>query len=248
MLKDKVILITGSSRGIGRAVALLMAKNRATVVINYRNAESESEAAELVDAITKTGQDAIKIKADVSNEDDVQKMFSIIKEKYNRLDVLFNNAGIMKNSLLLMTRTEEFNDLFDVNCKGVFLCMRAAAKIMTKQKSGKIINSASIIGTNGEKGYVAYSGSKAAVIGMSKSAAKELGMFNVTVNAIAPGFIDTDMTKNLKDEIKKELVSSIALGREGKPEDVAKVVLFLSSDLSDYVSGQVIGIDGCQIM
>lgn len=248
MLKDKVVLITGASRGIGKATALLMAENHANVIVNYRDDESETEAAELVDMIIKKGQNAIKIKANVSIEDEVQEMFNIIKEKYNRLDILVNNAGVMRSSLLLMTKTEEFNELFETNCKGVFLCMRVAAKIMMKQKYGKIINLSSIVGTNGDKGLVAYSASKSAIVGMSKSAAKELGMFNITVNAVAPGFIDTDMTKNLKEGIKKEMISNIALGRIGKPEDVAKVILFLSSELGDYVSGQVIGIDGCQIM
>lgn len=248
MLKEKIILITGASKGIGKATALLLAENHANVVINYHNEESEAEASELVDIITKKGQNATKIRADVSNEDEVSKMFNTIKEKYNRLDVLVNNAGIMKNNLLLMTTSEEFGKVFETNCTGTFLCMRAAVKIMMKQKSGKIINSSSIIGTNGERGYVAYSGSKSAVMGMTKSAAKELGMFNITVNAVAPGFIETDMTKNLKDDVKKELVNNIALGRAGKPEDVAKVILFLSSDLGNYVSGQIIGVDGCQMM
>jgi 3-oxoacyl-[acyl-carrier protein] reductase len=248
MLKDKTVLITGANRGIGRATALLMAENHAQVIVNYRNDESEREAAELVDIMTKKGQKAFKIKADVSSEDEVQKMFEEIKEKYGRLDVLVNNAGIMRSNLLLMTKTEEFNELFETNCKGVFLCMRAAAKIMVKQRYGKIVNLASIVGTNGQRGLVGYAGTKAAVAGMTKSAAKELGMFNVTVNAVAPGFIDTAMTKDLKEEIKKEMVSNIALGRMGKPEDVARVILFLSSELADYVSGQIIGIDGCQTM
>lgn len=248
MLKDKIVLITGASRGIGRATALLMAENHANVIVNYRNEESEMEATELVEMITKRGQNAIKIKADVSIEDEVQKMFEQIKEKYGELHVLVNNAGIMRSSLLLMTKTEEFNELIETNCKGVFLCMRAAAKIMVKQRYGKIINFSSIVGTNGQRGLVGYSASKAAVIGMTKSAAKELGAFNITVNAVAPGFIDTAMTKDLKEEIKKEMISNIALGRMGKPEDVARVILFLSSELGDYVSGQVIGIDGCQIM
>lgn len=248
MLKDKIVLITGASRGIGRATALLMADNHADVIINYRNDDSEGEADELVNLIAEKGEKAFKIKADVSVEDEVAKMFDIIREKYKRLDVLVNNAGIMRSNLLLMTKTEEFDEIFNTNCKGVFLCMRATAKIMMKQKYGKIINLSSIVGTNGDKGLVAYSASKSAIVGMTKSAAKELGVFNITVNAVAPGLIDTKMTENLKEEMKKEMVADIALGRMGKPEDVARVILFLSSGLSDYVSGQIVGIDGCQII
>lgn len=248
MLKNKVALITGASRGIGRATALLMAENHADVIINYRNDNDEKEADELVGLITEKGQKAFKIKADVSIEDEISSMFNLIKDKYKRLDILVNNAGIMRSNLLLMTKTEEFDEIFNINCKGVFLCMRTAAKIMMKQKYGKIINLSSIVGTNGDKGLVAYAASKSALLGMTKSAAKELGVFNIAVNAVAPGLIDTNMTENLKEEIKKEMISNIALGRMGKPEDVAKVILFLSSDLSDYVSGQVVGIDGCQII
>lgn len=248
MLNNKVVLITGASSGIGRSAALLMAENHASVIINYPDDASEKEAEELVYLITKEGQKAYKIKADVSDEDQVLSMFQQIKEQHKTLDILVNNAGIMRSSLILMTKVEEFDEIFKVNCRGVFLCMRAAAKIMMKQKYGKIINLASIVGTNGDKGLVSYAASKSAVIGMTKSAAKELGVFNITVNAVAPGLIDTNMTKDMNDEIKKDMVSKIALGRMGTPQDVAKVILFLSSELSDYISGQVIGIDGCQII
>ncbi len=248
MLKDKVALITGASRGIGRAAALLMAENHADVIINYRNSDSEEEAAELVGLIIKKGQKAFKIKADVSVEEEIAGMFSQIKEKYQRLDILVNNAGIMKSNLLMLTKTEEFDEIFGINCRGVFLCMRAAAKMMIRQKSGKIVNLCSIVGTNGDKGLTAYSASKASLIGMTKSAAKELGAFNINVNAVAPGLIDTNMTKDLKEELKEEMTSNIALGRMGKPEDVAKAILFLSTYMADYVSGQIVGIDGCQII
>lgn len=247
MLENKVILITGASSGIGKSAALLLAEKGADVIINCPES-AEKEADELVGIITKKGQKASKIVADVSVESQVLAMFDKIREKYKKLDVLINNAGIMKSSLLLMTKVEEFDQIFNVNCRGVFLCMRATAKMMMKQKRGKIINLASIVGTHGDKGLVAYAASKSAVIGMTKSAAKELGVFNVTVNAVAPGLIDTNMTKDMKEEAKKDMVSKIALGHMGRPEDVAKVILFLSSELSDYVSGQIIGIDGCQII
>ena len=246
MIEGKVILVTGASRGIGRATALLLAEQGAKVIVNYN--KSEKEAEEVISRIREEGREALMIKANVANEEEVKGMFSEIREKFGRIDVLVNNAGIMKNNLLLMTKTDEFNEIVETNCKGVFLCMRAAAKMMMKKMSGKIINLSSIVGINGNSGQIVYSGSKAFLIGLTKSAAKELGMYGITVNAVAPGLIDTDMTEDLKEDIKQDLVNNISLGRIGTPEDVAKVILFLCSELSDYVSGQVIGIDGCQIM
>lgn len=246
MLKDKVILITGASRGIGRATALMAAENHANVIINYN--ESEDKATELADEIAKKGKHSKLIKADVSDENEVKAMFDQIKDQYNKLDILVNNAGIMKNNLLTMTSTESFEHIIDINLKGTFLCTRYASNIMRKQRSGKIINLSSIIGLNGNAGQTAYSSSKAGVIGLTKSAAKELGRYGITVNAIAPGFIETDLTGDVKQEIRQKLIDNIALGRSGSPEDVAKVVLFLSSELGDYVSGQVISVDGCQVI
>lgn len=246
MLKDKVIFITGGSRGIGRATALLAAENHAQVIINYNRGQTEAEG--VVAAIQKKGLRASMVQGDVSNEDDVKRMFSEIKKQYAGIDILVNNAGIMKNNLLLMTKTEEFDQLVDVNCKGVFLCTRQASKIMLKQKTGKVINLASIVGRYGNNGQTVYSATKSFVIGFTKSSAKELGRFGITVNAVAPGFIETDLTEDTSAEIRKELLSCIPLGRFGTPDDVAKVILFLSSDLGNYVSGQVIGVDGSQIM
>jgi 3-oxoacyl-[acyl-carrier protein] reductase len=246
MLKDKVILITGASRGIGRATALLAAANHAKVIVNYRT--SDKEVKDLVGLIKKSGGDATAIQADVSNEDDVKRMFRTIKETYDHLDVLVNNAGIMKNNLIIMTPMKEFDEIIATNCKGSFLCAQHAAKMMMKKKSGKIINLSSIVGVNGNNGQIIYSASKAFIIGMTKSAAKELGRFGITVNAVAPGIIDTDLTRDLKDDIKQQLVSNVALGRIGTPDDIAKVIVLLSSSYSDYISGQIIGIDGCQIM
>lgn len=246
MLKDKIIFITGGSRGIGRATALLAAENHAQVIINYNRGQTEAEG--VVAAIQKKGLRASMVQGDVSNEDDVKRMFSEIKKQYAGIDILVNNAGIMKNNLLLMTKTEEFDQLVDVNCKGVFLCTRQASKIMLKQKTGKVINLASIVGRYGNNGQTVYSATKSFVIGFTKSSAKELGRFGITVNAVAPGFIETDLTEDTSAEIRKELLSCIPLGRFGTPDDVAKVILFLSSDLGNYVSGQVIGVDGSQIM
>jgi len=246
MLNGKVMLITGASRGIGRATALLAAANHAQVIINYqKNAEVANR---LVEEITKMGFSASAIYGDVSQEADVREIFRIVREKYGRLDILVNNAGIMRNNLLIMTRLQEFQDVMDVNCRGTFLCTQYAAKMMIRQKSGKIINLASIMGVYGAKGLIPYASSKSFVIGLTKSAAKELGPFNITVNAVAPGFIETDLTADTKTQIRDEILRNISLGRMGKPDDVAKVILFLCSDLADYVNGQIIGVDGGQIM
>ncbi|MGB3907190.1 MAG: 3-oxoacyl-ACP reductase family protein [Methanomethylovorans sp.] len=246
MLDGKVVLITGASRGIGKAIALLAAENHAHVLINYN--KDEKSAAELVDMLHEKSLSASMIKADVSSEDEVKDMFSSIKEKHSKLDVLVNNAGIMRNSLLALTNTELFDHTIDVNLKGTFLCTRYATNIMRKQRSGKVINISSIVGLQGSEGQTVYSASKAAVIGFTRSAAKELGRYGITVNAIAPGLIDTDLIKDMKPDIKDKILSSISLGRIGTPEDVAKVVLFLSSDLANYVSGSVIAVDGCQTL
>ncbi|AGB50590.1 dehydrogenase of unknown specificity, short-chain alcohol dehydrogenase like protein [Methanomethylovorans hollandica DSM 15978] len=244
MLDGKVVLVTGASRGIGKAIALLAAENHAHVIVNYN--KNENSAAELVDLIHKKGLSAYMIKADVSSEDEVRDMFSSIKDKYSRLDVLVNNAGIMRNSLLALTGTELFDHTIDVNLKGTFLCTRYASNMMRKQRSGRIINISSIVGLQGNEGQTIYSASKAAVVGFTRSAAKELGRYGITVNAVAPGFIETDLIKDLKPDIRDKMLSHISLGRIGAPEDIAKVALFLSSDLASYVSGSVIAVDGCQ--
>lgn len=246
MLKGKIILITGASRGIGKAIALVSAQNHAEVILNYK--KSEKEAREIINTITKNGQKAHLIKADISNEGEIKKMFDKISKKYKNLDILVNNAGILKKNLLLFTKTEEYEEVMDINCRGTFLCMRYAAKIMMKQKSGKIINVASIMGRYGASGYVSYSASKSAVIGMTKAAAQELGIFGIQVNAVAPGIIETEMIKNVDGETRHNLIKRIALKRLGKPEDIARAALFLSSSMSDYVSGQILGVDGGQII
>lgn len=246
MLSGKVVLVTGAGRGIGRATALLAAENHAHVIVNYN--KSEDRAAELVDQLLAMGSHSSMVKADVSSEDDVRAMFKCIKEEHSRLDVLVNNAGIMKNSLLLLSNTELFDHTMDVNLKGMFLCTRYAANMMRKQRSGRIINLSSTAGLYGDAGQTVYSASKAAVVGFTRSAAKELGMYGITVNAIAPGLIETDLIKDLKADVREKILSNVALGRIGTPEDIAKVILFLSSDLGDYVSGEVIVVDGCGMM
>ncbi len=245
MLKDKVVLVTGASSGIGKAAAILAAKNRAKVIINYR---TERKKEDTFRQVKEFSPDSITIKADVSNDEEVKSMFSQIKKKYGRLDVLFNNAGILRNGLVTMTSLNDINLIVNTNIKGAYFCMQRAAKMMIRQNCGKIINNASIVGRYGDRGLSIYGASKGAVIAMTKSAAKDLGDFGITVNAIAPGIIDTDMTKELDPQVRENLVKNTALKRIGTPEDVANVVVFLSSNLSDYVSGQVIGVDGCQIL
>jgi len=246
MLSEKVAVITGASRGIGRATAFLFAQNNASVVVNYN--QSEDKAQELVDEIKSQSGKAIAVKADVSKKEEVATLFKETVKMYGRVDVLVNNAGVLKDNLMMMTREEDYDNILDTNLKGTYLCMQRAVKVMIRQKSGKIINLSSIVGRFGNSGQTAYCASKAGVIGLTLSSAKELGNFGITVNAVAPGIIDTDMTSELKDEVRERLVEAVALKRIGTPEDVAKVILFLASDLSDYVSGQVIGVDGCQIM
>ncbi|MDD4363524.1 MAG: 3-oxoacyl-ACP reductase FabG [Atribacterota bacterium] len=244
LVKDKVILITGASRGIGRATAKILAENGAHVIVNYNS--SENAAKELVDELATNGYVASMFKADVSYEDEVKKLFLFVKEKYGRIDVLINNAGIMRSNLIMMTNNAEYQQLCDVNCKSVFLCTRLFSKQMVRQRFGKIINTASIMGIGGYSGSCVYSATKSFVIGYTKSCAKELGRYGITVNAVAPGFIETDLTSNTTNDTRDKMMSDVALGRFGTPEDVAKVMLFLSSGLSDYVSGQVIGVDGCE--
>lgn len=244
LIDGKTVLVTGGSRGIGKAIVETCATNGATVVFTYN--KGEAEAASLVQELKGKGLAVECLKADITNAEDIKTLFRAIKERHGRLDVLVNNAGVVSNNLLMMTSDSEYQKVIDTNCTGSFMCLRSAVKMMMPRKAGKIINLASIVGVHGNSGQVAYSASKSFIIGMTKSAAKELGQYGITVNAVAPGVIDTDMTKGLKQEIKDDLLSGVALGRIGTPQDVANVVLFLCSPLSDYVSGQVLGVDGCQ--
>ncbi|MDW5563825.1 MAG: 3-oxoacyl-ACP reductase family protein [Methanomassiliicoccus sp.] len=246
MTEGDVVLVTGAGRGIGRAIARAAAEAGGTVIINYN--QCEAGAKDLEAELRSKGLHAETFQADVSVEAEVQSMFKFVRERFGRLDVLVNNAGIVGNNLLLMTSTEELDRIIAVNCRGSFLCLRAAAKMMQRQKGGRIINLASIVGRLGNRGQVAYAASKAYVIGMTLSAAKELGPSGICVNALAPGFIDTDMTRQLKEEVRQRLIADTPLGRAGQPEDVASVALYLMSEGAAFINGQIIGVDGGQRM
>ena len=246
ILKGKNVIVTGATRGIGREIALTLAQNGANIAINYRNLNSEVE--NLLNEIKSFGVDAFAIKCDVSIADEVDKFIKEVKAHYNTIDVLVNNAGITKDGLLLRMKDEDFNSVLDVNLKGTFNTTKSISPIMIKQKHGKIINISSVVGIVGNAGQCNYAASKAGVIGFSKSVARELASRNINVNVVAPGYIDTDMTKSLPDKVKDEILKSIPMKKMGNPKEVANLVLFLSSSLSDYITGQVINVDGGMVM
>lgn len=233
-------------RGIGKAIALKLASLGANLVLNYRS--SEIEALEVEKQVKDMGVDAISIKGDISNLMDVENLVSSAKEKFGSIDIMVNNAGITKDALILRMKEEDFDTVIDVNLKGVFNCLKTITPIMVRQRHGKIINLSSVVGISGNAGQVNYSASKAGVIGMTKSLAKEVGSRGINVNAVAPGFIETDMTGVLGEKYKDEIKRNIPLKKLGNPEDVANVVAFLASKDSDYITGQVIHVDGGMLM
>lgn len=242
MLKNKSVLITGSTRGIGKAIAELFAENRAHIILNSRNKEKAQLLSDLLKKEYCVKVDIVLF--DVSNYDEVKKGFRELFKITKQLDVVINNAGVLESSLIGMVTEDMISKIYSTNVYGMYYTSQYAARIMMKKKSGSIINMTSIMGTNGTEGQTVYSGSKAAVIGITKSLAKELAPNNIRVNAIAPGFIETDMTKNLPKNKLDERMASIKMGRVGKPKDVANTALYLASNLSEYVTGQIIGVDG----
>ncbi|MBM7623823.1 3-oxoacyl-[acyl-carrier-protein] reductase [Sporohalobacter salinus] len=247
-LADKVAVVTGSSRGIGRAIALALAKKGASIAVNYPVEAEKEDAQEVVEEIEDLGQKAIKVEADVTELEEVKEMMKQVKGEFGSIDILVNNAGITNDNLLLRMKEEEWDSVIDVNLKGVFNCTKAVTKIMMKQRSGKIINIASVVGLMGNAGQANYSASKAGVIGFTKSTAKELSSRGITVNAIAPGFIQSKMTDELSEEVKEKMLEAIPLDEFGKPEDVANAASFLATKEADYITGQVINVDGGMVM
>jgi len=241
-LNSKTAIVTGAARGIGRAVALNLAESGVSLVLNYY--QNEEAALGLVKEIDALGGRCVLVQGDVSNPGDAQKLIDSALENFNELDILINNAGINKDNLLIRMKEEEFQRVVDINLLGTFYCTKYASKIMMKKRFGRIVNVSSVVGIAGNAGQSNYAASKAGIIGFTKSVAKELATRNITVNAIAPGYIKTDMTDRLSEEQKDRILSRVPLGRFGLPEDVANMVNFLISAKADYITGQVFRIDG----
>lgn len=245
MLKDKVAIVTGASRGIGRSIALDLVARGARVVASARNVQLLKD---LVAEIKAQGGEAVAVVGDVSLASDANRLIDDAVAAFGRVDILVNNAGITRDALLLRMKDEDWDAVLDTNLKGAFLCTRAAAKVMSKQRFGRIINISSVVGEMGNPGQANYCASKAGLIGLTKSVAKELARRNVTVNAITPGFIVTEMTDALSEKTREELTAQIPLGRLGDAEDIAHAVVFLASDSAAYITGQVLGVNGGMYM
>ena len=238
----KTAVVTGGSRGIGRAVCLELAKGGANVVLCY--AGNEAAAAETVSACEALGAKALAVKCDVADSAQVKALMDEAVKAFGRIDILVNNAGITRDGLLMMMKEEDFDAVISANLRGTFLCMKAVSRTMMKQRYGRIVNLSSVVGLRGNAGQVNYAASKAGVVGMTKSLAKELASRGVTVNAVAPGFIETDMTAAMTEAAKTATLASIPMQRLGAPEDIAKTVAFLASDDAAYITGQVLAVDG----
>ncbi|SOC35459.1 3-oxoacyl-[acyl-carrier-protein] reductase [Ureibacillus acetophenoni] len=245
-LDGKVAVVTGASRGIGRSIALYLAKEGAKVVVNYSG--SEQKALQVVDEINSMGTNAIAVQANVADVDSVTQLMDTAIKEFGSIDILVNNAGITRDNLLMRMKEDEWDDVINTNLKGVFLCTKAVTRQMMKQRSGRIINISSIVGVMGNAGQANYVAAKAGVIGLTKTTARELASRNILVNAIAPGFITTEMTGALSEDMKNAMLSQIPLAKLGQPEDIAKAVVFLASDDSSYMTGQTLHIDGGMYM
>ncbi len=246
MLKNKNAIVTGGTRGIGREIAKTLAENGANIAINYRNYNEEIES--LIEELKSFGVKVVAVKCDVSNEEEVNSFIKEVKDNFESIDILINNAGITKDGLIIRMNEKDFDDVINVNLKGTFNTTKAVSAVMVKQRYGKIINISSVVGVTGNAGQCNYAASKAGVIGFSKSVARELAARNINVNVIAPGYINTDMTKVLPDRVKEEVLKTIPMKKIGEPKEVANLALFLSSNLSDYITGQVINVDGGMVM
>ena len=246
MEERKTVFVTGASRGIGKEVALKYAENGYNVIINYVSDKTDVEALEK--EFKEKGADSLILKADVSNPEEVQNVVDKAIEKFGKIDVLVNNAGITRDNLLMRMSEEEFDKVLEINLKGTFLVTKAVTKYMMKKRSGSIINLSSVVGVAGNAGQCNYSASKAGIIGFTKSIAKELASRNIRANAVAPGFIETDMTAVLSDSVKESIHNQIPLKRMGSAKEVAELIYFLGSEKSSYITGQVINIDGGMVM
>jgi 3-oxoacyl-[acyl-carrier protein] reductase len=245
-LKGRIAVVTGGGRGIGRAIALELGSRGATVVVNYN--KSADSANEVVEAVKAAGGDGMAVQADVSDAEQVEALFKAVTAAYGQIDILVNNAGTTRDNVIMMLKPDDFDSVISTNLRSAWLCCKAASRIMMKKRVGRIINITSVVGIAGNGGQTNYSASKAGMIGLTKSLAKEVASRNITVNAVAPGFIETDMTAGLNDDIMKKAIEAIPLGRQGKPEEVAKAVAVLASDDAVYITGQVLVVDGGMVM
>jgi len=245
-LKDRIAVVTGGSRGIGRAIAITLAAAGATVVVNYqRNAAAADET---VAAITAADGAAISIQADVSVSADVERLFKTVIDQYGTVDILVNNAGITRDTLLLRMKEDDFDTVIDTNLRGVYLCTKAALRPMTRARSGRIINITSVVGLIGNAGQSNYAAAKAGIIGFTRAVAREMASRGITVNAVAPGYIETELTAGLGEQARAAILEAIPLRRFGTPQDVANLVCFLASDAAAYITGQTLTVDGGMVM
>jgi 3-oxoacyl-[acyl-carrier protein] reductase len=245
-LSGRVALVTGASRGIGRAIASTLAQAGATVVVNYR--EQQSAAEEAVEAIQASSGTALAVQADISDSADVERLLKTTLDTYGHIDILVNNAGIARDGLLLRMKEEDFDAVVQTNLRGAYLCTRAALRPMMKQRSGRIINITSVVGLLGNPGQANYAAAKAGLIGFTRSVAREVASRNITVNAVAPGFIVTEMTGKLDEAAQQAVLGTIPLQRLGQPQDVANLACFLASDMAEYITGQTLSVDGGMAM